>query len=131
MAHSCSSGLDDFDFYGSASSSDDDLPNVDQEQLMMFVSALAAQSSMDLFSGNEWVDGGYSLVDKNVGLCLDVLAVLRATPVLFMTLTNFSLAKFDELCAIVGPLLSTHARHIGYKNFCQVACQSLVHRKEY
>jgi hypothetical protein len=116
MAHSCSSGLDDSDFYGSASSSDDDLPNVDQHQLMMFVCTLAAQSSMDggySFFGNEWMDGGYSFVDKNVGLRLDVLAVLRATPILFMTLTNFSVAEFDELCATVGPSLSTHACHTG------------------
>jgi hypothetical protein len=40
----------------------------------------------------------------------DVLAIMRAMPRLFKTLTNFTLAKFDKLALLVAPTIVHHAQ---------------------
>jgi len=42
----------------------------------------------------------------------DVLATMQTTPGLFKTLTNFNLAKFDELALLVAFIIMCHAQSI-------------------
>jgi hypothetical protein len=61
-----------------------------------------------MFNANELEEGTCHLVDLGVGV-RDVLATMWTTPRLFKTLTNFTLAKFDELALLVAPTIMRHA----------------------
>jgi hypothetical protein len=50
-------------------------------------------------------------VDLGVGVW-NVLATMQTTLGLFKTLTNFNLAKFDELALLVAPTIVCHAQSI-------------------
>jgi hypothetical protein len=65
-----------------------------------------------MFNANELEGGVGHLVDSSVGV-QDVFATMQATPWLFKTLTNFTLAKFDELALLVAPTIMLHAQSIG------------------
>jgi hypothetical protein len=42
-----------------------------------------------------------------------VFITTRATPGLFKILTNFTLAEFDELAALMVPIIVSHEQSIG------------------
>ena len=73
---------------------------------------MAAQTTLELFHTNEWEHGGQDSVNPQEGV-RDVLGSMSSTPGLFKTLTNFSTEEFDNLCQIVCPTISTHARSTG------------------
>ena len=83
----------------------------DEEQALLAIQ-IATQSTFDLFHTNEWDHGNQDSVNPHEGMC-DVLGSMKSTPGLFKTLTNFSVQEFDELCHIVCPTTSAHARSIG------------------
>jgi hypothetical protein len=48
-------------------------------------------------------------MDSNVGVW-EVFDIMRATPRLFKTLTNFTLAKFNKLALLLAPTIVCHAQ---------------------
>ena len=67
---------------------------------------------MELFHTNEWEHGRHDFVNPYEGV-RDVLGSMRSTPDLFKVLTNFSVEEFDDLCRILCPTISAHARFTG------------------
>jgi hypothetical protein len=61
-----------------------------------------------MFNANELEEGVGHSMDSNVGV-RNVLTTMWATLKLFKTLTNFILAKFDELL-LVSPTIVRHAQ---------------------
>ena len=91
------------DSKSSSSSSDSD-----EEQALLAIQ-IATQTTMDLFHMNEWDHGGQDSVNPHEGV-RNMLGTMRSTPGLFKVLTNFSVKEFDDLCRIVCPTISAHAR---------------------
>jgi hypothetical protein len=61
-----------------------------------------------MFNANELKEGDGHSMDLGVGV-QNVFATMQATPRLFKTSTNFTLAKFDELVLLVAPTIVCHA----------------------
>jgi hypothetical protein len=72
---------------------------MDRQRQCAFVATIVVANSFDMFNANELQEGIGHSMDSNVGV-QDVLAIMQATLGLFRTLTNFTLAKFDESCTI-------------------------------
>ena len=94
------------DLTSSSSSSDSD-----EEQALLAIQ-IATQTTMDLFHTNEWEHSGQDSVNPHEGV-RDVLGTMRSTLDLFKVLTNFSVEEFDDLCRIMCPTISAHARSTG------------------
>jgi hypothetical protein len=62
-----------------------------------------------MFNANELEEGACHLVDLGVEV-RNVLAIIWATPRLFKTLTNVTLAKFDELALLMAPTIVCHVQ---------------------
>ena len=90
----------------SLSSSDSD------EEAALLAIQIAMQSTLNFFHMNEWEHGGQDSANPLEGV-RDTLGSMRSTPGLFKVLTNFSIHEFDELCHIVCPTISAHARSTG------------------
>jgi hypothetical protein len=75
---------------------------------MSFV-VVVVVNSFDMFNANELEEGAGHSMDSSVGVW-DVFATMQATPRLFKTLTNFTLAKFDELALLMAPAIVRHAQ---------------------
>jgi len=65
-----------------------------------------------MFNANELEEGLGHLMDSSVGV-RDVFVIMQTTLGLFKTLTNFTLAEFDELALLVAPTIVFHAQSIG------------------
>jgi hypothetical protein len=61
-----------------------------------------------MFNANELEENTCHSMDSSVGVW-HVFATIWATPRLFKTLTNFALAKFDELALLMAPTIVCHA----------------------
>jgi len=76
---------------------------------MSFAVVVVVVNSFDMFNANELEEGVGHSMDSSVGVW-DVFATMQATPRLFKTLTNFTLAKFDELALLMAPAIVRHAQ---------------------
>jgi hypothetical protein len=63
-----------------------------------------------MFNGNELKDGAGHSMDSSVGVQNVFATTMQATPGLFKTLTNFTLAEFDKLALLMAPTIVHHAR---------------------
>ena len=95
----------------SNSTSSSSLSNNDEEQALLAIQ-IAIQTTLELFHRNKWEHGGQDSVSPHEGV-RDVLGSMRSIPGLFKVLTNISVEEFDELCRIVCPTISAHARSSG------------------
>ncbi len=84
---------------------------MDRQKQCAFAATVVITNSSDMFNANELEEGASHLVDLGVGI-QDVLAIMQTTPGLFKTLTNFNLAKFDELALLVAFIIMCHAQSI-------------------
>ncbi len=81
---------------------------MDKRKQCAFAAIVITTNSSDMFNADELEEGvGHSL-DSSVGV-QDVFVIMRATPGLFKTLTNFTLAKFDDLTLLMAPTIVFHA----------------------
>jgi hypothetical protein len=71
-----------------------------------------------MFNANVLEEGVGHSMDWSVGIW-DVFVNMWITPRLFKTLTNFTLAEFDELALLVAPTIVHHARST-YEHHIQV-----------
>ncbi len=69
-------------------------------------------NSFHMFNTNELEEGVGQLVDPCVGVW-NVIITMRAAPGLFKMLTNFTLAEFDELAALMVPIIVSYEQSIG------------------
>ncbi len=84
--------------------------DMDRLKYCAFVIAVVATNSFDMFNANELEEGVGHLMYSSVGV-RNALATMWATLRLFKTLTNFILAKFDELLLLVAPTINVrHAQ---------------------
>ncbi len=65
----------------------------------------------NFFTSHEIEKGVREYLDPRIGLW-NVLATMQTTLYPFKTLTNSTLAKFDELATMMVPIISTHAQSI-------------------
>ncbi len=68
---------------------------MDKEDMVIFHCMAILCNSHEFFTSHEIEEGVGQSVDPTVGV-QDVLNTMRTTPNLFKTLTNFTLAKFDN-----------------------------------
>jgi hypothetical protein len=61
-----------------------------------------------MFNANELKEGVGHSMDSSVGVW-DVFSTIQATSSLFKTLTDFTLAEFDELTLLMTPTIVRHA----------------------
>ncbi len=83
--------------------------DVDRPIQCAFTTIVVVANSSNMFNANELEEGACHLVDSSVGVW-DVLTTMQATPRLFKTLTNFTLAKFDELALLMALAIVCHAQ---------------------
>jgi hypothetical protein len=81
---------------------------MDRQKQCAFVIVVVAANSSHMFNANELKEGSGHPMDSSVGVW-DVFATMQATPRLFKTLTDFILAKFDELTLLMTPTIVCHA----------------------
>ncbi len=80
--------------------------NINRQKQCAFVVVVVVNSS-DMFNVNE-LKAGHSM-NSSAGVW-DIFVVMQATPRLFKTLTNFTLAKFDKLALLMEPTIVRHAQ---------------------
>ncbi|CAK9213781.1 unnamed protein product [Sphagnum troendelagicum] len=73
---------------------------MDRQRKCAFACAIIGANSFHMFNTNELKEGVGQSMDPSVGV-QDVFATMWAMPRLFKTLTNFTLADFDKLVALV------------------------------
>jgi hypothetical protein len=62
-----------------------------------------------MFNVNELKEGVGHSMNSSAGVW-DIFVAMQATPRLFKTLTNFTLAKFDKLALLLEPTIVRHAQ---------------------
>jgi hypothetical protein len=107
-----SSNTFDSNSFSFSSSNDDGMyemfTNMDIQKQCAFVTIVVVANSCDMFNANELEDGASHSMDSSVGV-QNVFATMQATPRLFKTLTNFTLAEFDKLALLMAPTIVRHA----------------------
>ncbi len=77
--------------------------------MAIFHCMVIACNSHNFFTSHEIEEGAGQSMDARVGV-QDTLTTMQATPHLFKSLTNFTLAEFDEFATLVVPTIFTHAQ---------------------
>lgn len=82
----------------------------EEEDMVIFHCMVIACNLHNFFTSHEIVEriGQSHLWDPRVDV-QNALATMQSTPHLFKTLTDFTLAKFDELVILMVPTISAHA----------------------
>jgi hypothetical protein len=93
--------------FTSTSSDEEVLEDMDKEDMVIFHCMAIPYNYHEFFTSHEIEEGVGQSVDPTIGV-QDVLSTMQATPNLFKTLTNFTLAKFDEFSFLVVKIISTH-----------------------
>jgi hypothetical protein len=82
---------------------------MDRQRQRAFATAVVVANSFDMSNADELKEGAGHSMDSSVKVW-DVFATMQATPRLFKTLTDFTLAEFDELALLMAPTIVRHAR---------------------
>lgn len=71
--------------------------------------ALASNQTQEFFNVIELEDGDHTSLNHDVGIRDHILSV-RANPLMFKTLTNFTMDEFHDLCLDVCPTIISCTR---------------------
>jgi hypothetical protein len=86
--------------------------DMDRQRQCAFACAIVGANSFHMFNANELEEGVSQSLDLGVGV-QDVFTIMQATLGLLKMLTNFTLAVFDKLVALMVPTIVSCARFIG------------------
>jgi hypothetical protein len=97
--------------FTSTSSDEETLEDMDEDNLAIFHCMEIACNSHNFFTSHEIEEGARQSMDARIGV-QNVLTSIQAAH-LFKSLTNFTLAEFDESATLVVPTILAHARSTG------------------
>lgn len=99
-----------------SSSSDEELfGELNNDHVLILEVALAANQTHYFFNANQLKEGGHVSINREVGV-EDRPLSMQASPLMFKSLTSFTLDEFHDFCSSVCPTTISYVRTMGEVN---------------